>query len=94
VFQLAEVQFPELAHFESDDEAAVGQVPVAGEILLMIVFGHEEGLKRHHLGHYRIIPHLGRRLFLDHLLGNPFLLLVLVKDGRPVLGADVGPLAI
>jgi len=84
----------ELGDLRRDDELAVARVGIAREVLLVIVLGGEEGLKRRQLGDNGVCKKLLGAHFFDHRFGIDFLGIRSVEDRRAVLGAYVRALAI
>src|SRR5438445_5025583 len=94
LFELFEVVLPQLGNFGNDDHAAVALVGVALEVVLVIFLSGVKRPQRLELGDQRAAiiaagAHLGH-----HLLGGLFLLGRVVIDGRAILGADIGALAV
>ena len=75
-------------------EHDVGLVRMQRRVVLMIGLGGIERLQRHDLGHDRPRKYFRLIKLSDVSLGDPFLLIVAVENGRPVLRAFVGALAI
>jgi hypothetical protein len=81
----------ELWHVVEND---IGIVGVMLKEVLMIFLGGIKTLQRYNLGNDRFGKGLILNKLLDVVVGNAFLLVVCVKDHRPVLGTVIGTLTI
>ena len=72
----------------------IGIVWMQGRVILMILFGRIEGLKRHDLRGDRLAKNFGGVELRDIGAGNLFLLVAAEEDHGAILRAFIGALAI
>src|SRR5262245_13258293 len=84
----------ELRHLGRDDHLAIALPRVDAEVALMVLLRLVETLERHHLRDDWPWPEARGAQFGDDGLGGRLLLRRVVEDGRSVLRADVGALAV
>ena len=84
----------ELGYLRRNHCHTVRLVWISGKVLLVIIFCHIERVQWDDFGNDGIVKDLLCLKLLDHTLCNILLFLVVLKDRRAVLRADVRTLAV
>ena len=84
----------ELGHLRGDHHPAVALERILLKIFLVVIFGDVKPVEGGHLGDDRGIPNPGCSDLPDDFFGHFLLLLVVIKNRRAVLCADIIPLAV
>ena len=94
LFDLIAVRLQQLLHFGVDDKHAIGRGTIAVVIVFMVAFGGIEVGKGRNFGDNRFLVEARFLRCLLRSLRDPFLLFVMLEDGRTVLRSNVIPLLI
>ena len=84
----------ELCHFGSDHHTAVALAWIVDIIILVILFGHIKMVDGGHFCDDGIVPNVGFVEFVDEAYGRFLLLLIVIKNDRPILRAYVSALPV
>ena len=83
------IVFAQFCYLGFDNYSAVGLSRVLDIIFLVVVFGLVEFHVRHDLGDDWPLPDFRLLKLLNDLLCNSFLLRIVIKHSRPILGPNV-----
>src|SRR5438445_12578423 len=89
LLQFLAVVLSQLRNFRLDHYPAIGLSGILGVIILMIILRFVEVALGYHLGDDRFLPDFRLVDLLDNLTGNLFLVRVVIKYSRVVLGSPI-----
>ena len=94
LLQFLAVVLSQLRNFRLDHYPAIGLSGILGVIILVIILRFVEVAIGYHLGDDRFLPDFRLVELLNNLTGNLFLVRVVIKYSRPVLGSHIASLAV